>query len=531
MTDNSLFRNKATLKNVVFLCVTALLLGILVFGYTREFPGLIMLILGCGLGAVLIYGQWSFFNFVNKQNRLSVFTSYHTWYDRFKDLFQRQLDLIEAFKPIRDQEADPSMRKSYDEFKLQVADLKTRYDAMKPPHYYENRSFSELKKAQAEIIEIAAKFSEFQAQQSLLVNDLIQDYLNTGEVVRKANANMTLLVYYLAVSVPILSDFTNIFNEFSKDLILEVINKFGDITHSSHQIADDIEASMNSLMDDTKKDSLAFIIKRAHNLVTDFENFYQSMGNLKNATDTFTEKSSEKLQNIQGIADSIEQIAETIKVLSLNVSIEAANAGNTGKGFQVLARDLREFTTKTMKFAHEVKSRVKDALQTTNTLRGDYLQNMEDVYKSMDEIKNSITSFEGIIRLSFEQIKVIIANIKKFSSHIDSGIKEVVGRLQYYDITSQEVEHLGIFIERVFIDLFNSRIGGLDVSEVLNDEEKSAVKKDVLKIVSEIITTSNERKILGKYEEIFGIKVQEDVEINNRAAEELKGDNNTIILF
>lgn len=343
--------------------------------------------------------------------------------------------------------------------------------------------------------------------------------------------NLTTLMYYLGTSIPILSDFTSIFNEFSKELILEVINKFGDITKSSHQIANDIEQSMNSLMDEKNENSLAFIIKKAHNLVVEFEGFYKNMESLKNSSNNFAEKTSEKLQNIQDIANSIEQIAETIKVLSLNVSIEAANAGNSGKGFQVLARDLREFTTKTMKFAHEVKSRVKDALSTTQNLKNDYIQSMNSVYDYMNEIKGSINSFESIIINSFEKIKSIINDLKRFSNHIDAGIKEVVGKLQYYDITSQEVEHLGLFIERIFMDLYNGKMLGIDMGNVLTQEEKLAIKKDVLKIINEIITTANERKILTKYEGVFGVKLQEDIQIDNKAATDIKGEADNIILF
>ena len=255
------------------------------------------------------------------------------------------------------------------------------------------------------------------------------------------------------------------------------------------------------------------------------------MEKLKTVSDNFTEKTTEKLQNIQGIANSIEEIAQTIKVLSLNVSIEAANTGNAGKGFQVLARDLREFTSKTMNFAKEVKSRVKDALNTTDELKNQYIQSVGSVYSYIDEIKVSILSFEKIIHDSFDKIKIIINNIKIFASYIDNGIKEVVGKLQYYDITSQEVSHLGLFIERIFVNLFNSKMIDKNVSDFLSDDNKAFIKQDVLRIISEIITTANERKILSKYENMFGIKLQADITIENKADQELKGKDDSIILF
>ncbi len=343
--------------------------------------------------------------------------------------------------------------------------------------------------------------------------------------------NITTIIFYTGLSIPILYDLTGMFNEFSKDVILELINKFEDISVSSHKIADEIEASMTSLMNIEIENSLAFILKKAKNLAQDFENFYKNMEDLKNSSENYTNKSTEKLKNIQSISYSIEDIAETIRVLSLNVSIEAVNVGEFGKGFQVLAKDLREFTAKTMKFANEVNIRVKDALNTTDKLKSDYVQSMDKVYGYIENIKTSISSFEGIIKISFDRIEEIILDIKKFAEYIDSGIKEVIWKLQYYDITSQEIDHLKLFIEKVFYKVIEMK--GVDVNkiETMREDEKSQIKRNILTILSGIITTADERKVLEKYEVEFGIKMKKDIKIENKASQDIKDDEDSIIIF
>lgn len=395
---------------------------------------------------------------------------------------------------------------------------------------YEKNAVSQRgRKTNDRITVLGMDIQNLKRELAVIIEQFAAEYLKNKNLVNATYNNMGSLIYHLAVAMPILMDFTNIFNSFSKDMILDVISKFGEITSSSHRMADEIESSINSLMDETKQDSLSFIIRKAHDLVMDFENFYKNMDNLKEVSDTFTEKSAEKLRNIQDIANSIEEIAETIKVLSLNVSIEAANTGAAGKGFQVLARDLRDFTNRTMKFAHDVKNRVKDALSTTENLKSNYVQSMNVVYRYMDEIKSSIKSFEGIIHTSFEKLKSIIDNLRKFSTSIDAGIKEVVSKLQYYDITSQEVDHLRLFFEKLFINIYNTKSIHIDVGNIIPDQEKTEIKKEILKIIGEIITTSNERKILGKYEDSFGIRSENSQTHRNSAIQKILQEDNVIL--
>jgi len=356
-------------------------------------------------------------------------------------------------------------------------------------------------------------------------------YIKNKESLKDSMQNMASLIYYLGTSIPILSDFTKIFNEFSKNLIIEIINRFSNISKFNHQIIEKIEEKIDLLMNEEKEDSLAFIIKKTHDLVDNFDSLYSDMEKLKISSDAFSEKTAEKLQDIQNIANSIEEIVETIKVLSLNVSIEAANTGEIGKGFQVLARDLREFTKSTVQFAHEVKAKGNDALITIQSLKSNYIESMDKVYQYINDIKNSIHVFEEAIRNSIEKIKNIITDIKDFSERIDNDIKEVVGKLQYYDITSQEVDHLGIFIQKIFVEVFNEKMPLENVNKILSEDEMVSIKRNILQIIKEFITTANEREVLNKYEELFGLKSQDEIEIEKKMKEIIKSEDKNIFLF
>lgn len=348
-------------------------------------------------------------------------------------------------------------------------------------------------------------------------------YINNKSLLNTSSLKMAEIIYYLSSIVPILSDFSGSSNEVSKEIIMSMIDKFNVISEFSSQITTDIKQTMADLMDENREDSLAHVVKKAQSLLSEFEMFFQDMQNLKTVSNNFVQKSVEKLKSIEDIAGSIEEIAETIKVISLNVSIEAANTGNVAKGFQVLARDLREFALKTMNFAHDVKARVKDAMQTTESLKEDYIDKMNSVYEYVSGIRISLESFGNIIKNSFSKIKDVIASLQDFSKRIENGIKEVVGQLQYYDVRSQEVEHISVFISGI-LEKFYMEMDSTRINVILTDEHKEQIRREILMDIDSMITTSNERTILRKYELAYGLIISDHTDMS-------KDDEDSIFVF
>lgn len=361
--------------------------------------------------------------------------------------------------------------------------------------------------------------------------EVTDKFFNTKSEVSTTNYSMATLTYFISNIIPIISDMSITTNQFSKGIITSVITHFEEIANFSTQITNDIQKIMADLLDEKNKESLAYVTRQIHEVVEEFQKFFDDMANLESVTTNFVEVSINRLQNIGVIVDSIEEISETMKMISLNVSIEAANTGAAGKGFNVLARDLRDFAHKTMQFAHDVKRQIKDTIQTTQKLKKDYEENMTGVLQYIKSFKTSIETFEIIIVNSFEKIKGIIETLQVFSTKIDGGIKEIVGKLQYYDITSQEVEHLSRFIFNVF-RISRKKVNEVPINEILNEDARSEIRADILKTIKGIITTNNERKIYEKYKTLFKVEVKEDIaKTGDKNIDDLDTNISDIILF
>lgn len=127
------------------------------------------------------------------------------------------------------------------------------------------------------------------------------------------------------------------------------------------------------------------------------------------------------------IIKTINEIADETTLLSLNASIEAARAGDAGKGFMVVAEEIKKLATQSIAATNEVRvivDKIKEkTIQAVDSaeLAGETITSQEDAVqstkKSFDELKGEVESLITTIRDIFERVNRMQA--KKQESLLD----------------------------------------------------------------------------------------------------------------
>lgn len=115
-------------------------------------------------------------------------------------------------------------------------------------------------------------------------------------------------------------------------------------------------------------------------------------------------------QEIRSIVNVINEIAEQTNLLALNAAIEAARAGEQGRGFAVVADEVRKLAERSSKATKEIASMIDGIQETTN----DAVQQMSDEVRVVDEeakLAGEVGHAIDQMRQSTESVAVLITEV------------------------------------------------------------------------------------------------------------------------
>ncbi len=226
-------------------------------------------------------------------------------------------------------------------------------------------------------------------------------------------------------------------------------------------------------------------------------------------------------KNVENLKESIKKImaiAEIIEIISLNAYIEAARLGESGRGFKIIADEVRKASTRTNEIAHEIVSSIEN-------LYKDFNAQVKKQQKFDSEIGN-IASEEKKFRESInEDLFWMAQNFIDFLDYVRNYVREdmemlnnvrnvIVSALQSIDLTNQRVSNASraLSILATMIDNFESLLKGeKEVNEVLErvkalNEEFKRIPK--LKDEREIIARMN-NEVIDDKKEVVGEKLED----------------------
>ncbi len=299
----------------------------------------------------------------------------------------------------------------------------------------------------------------------------------------------------------------------AKNLVEEAAHDLGDnmngLQDSSIGQREMLESLVQKLVeaasdDDDDTGAMHQVIHNAENIVARFISTIDGLLEANKITASSVGNMHEHVNSVSKLLEEVNTITTQTELLSLNAAIEAARAGEAGRGFSVVADEVRALSKRTTQFSNQIGSIMNDLHAALSSVEESVIEagkidssiinesknNLGDMWKEVKELnKHAAEKSQGIAQMS-QTIHNLI---------IDGTIK-----LQFGDIVNQVLqkvmersEVLGIFLNEI---ISNQQ----KISSTIESNDFEAIAAELQKIMQE--SKQKQKEFSGKMLEHTSLK-------------------------
>lgn len=206
------------------------------------------------------------------------------------------------------------------------------------------------------------------------------------------------------------------------------------------------------------------------------------------------EQANKRVHSLQSLAGDINAISQRTDILAINASIEAARAGEVGRGFAIVAEEVRKLSTGTRALATNISSGLKELNTSISESLQAFVNNAQNQSAEAEGIVDSIVKLQDSHEDMRQYYKTLFTVVTKHNGDLASQISMMLGDVQFQDVLRQRVERALIAINKRSVVLE-------DMGALTEQAQWALIENSMRQIHDDYVTEEVQHSPLGEGQE------------------------------